>query len=316
MQNSLFINECRIPLESINKLIAIKYPSKSLSSKHKKYIERAIEDEFQKIAIFEGDILFCLLDQNASKDYQIAEIKTLLKKQIREFHEHLLQPVTLLQLPASTVERLVFALISAQAKLHGIYRLRGRMFFQPSQEKQGHSAVEVTLVSEGDWIKLYFVPTLIVLKEITKSRRLESQDTTAIGLCNFRKECAVSNENGRCRFFTPGFMGFVADNRKVSQLSVEAKERFQDYFNDCPQIQDTKRVVSIKATKNAKNTLMYPAYTINLHFADEDFTDKQKFSFRNSTLMPSEKRWGATNRWVNKIWLYMCFKELEVNINQ
>ena len=302
MNISLAINECRIPLESVNKLKAVKYPSKNLSSKHKRYIEHSLDDGFQKVAVFEGDILFCLLAQDISTDRQLVQIKGFLAEQIREFNENLLQPVTLFQLPTSTVERLIFALITAQAKDQGIYKLRGREFFQPnSSEKRGHNSVEITLVSEDEWIKVYFVPSIIVLNEIIKSRRTEIKETAAIGLCNFRQQCSLVNEKGKCKFFTPGFIGFVAQNEELSQLKSDTKEKLFDNFKDCPQIDTTQKVTFIKATKNAKNTRSFPAYAINLHFADGDFSSKQKLSFRNSTLMPSEKRLETTNRWVNKI---------------
>lgn len=302
MDQTIFINECRISLDTVHKLIAIKYPIKGLSSKHKRFLERSFREELQRIAIFEGDLLFCLIDQTSSTDKERSVIKSFLGPHVNGFHDKLLQPVTLRQLPPATVERLVFAVIQAQAESQGIYKLRGRTFFQPSKTgKQGQFAVETNLVTEDNSIKLYLVPTLVVLTEIDASRRSETVNAPAIGLCSFSRQCAIADINRKCKLFTPGYMGFVAEDRLLSHLSVESQESFTNFFEDCPQIDNAKRVISIKATKGAKNVSRFPAYAIQLNFTDIDFSKQQKASFRDSTLMSSSKRWSETNKWINRI---------------
>lgn len=302
MKKSLFINECRIPLDEIHKLKALKYPSKGLSSKHKKYVQRCILKELERIAIFDGDILFCLIDQQADTRDEKELLRSFLKKQIRLFNEKLLQPITLLQLPESTVERLVFALVAAQARVQGIYKLRGRSFFKPSKSnKKGHLAVDTTLITEDSWIKLYFVPTLTLLTEITNTNRSEIKDVPAIGLCSFRNQCDIAEPDGSCQYFTPGYLGLVEDDKGIEVLSNEAKEALVNNFKNCPQIKGAQRVVDVKPTKRARNTVWYPAYAVKLHFVDADFSGRQKDEFRKFTLMSSDTRWTKTHEWIEQI---------------
>lgn len=303
MKKSLYINEGRISLKAVHKLKALKYSSRNLSSKHKKRIEQTIGSELQRVAVFDGNILFCIVDQEASIDNEKAVVQEFLTKIIREFEEDLVLPITLLQLPQSTVERLIFALLAAQAQSQGIYKLRGRTLFKPSTtKKKGHYAVETTLTTEDDWIKIYFVPTLTVLTGVDESKRSEMEDVPVIGLCRFRRDCELADATGNCKFFPIGHRGYFAEKNSSSQMPTVLKEKFTNYFKDCPQVGNCQEVISVKATKGAKNVNRYPDYAMQLHFADSDFANqKQKTSFRNSTLMLSAKRWDETVKWINRI---------------
>lgn len=302
MVSPLFINECRISLSEIEKLKALKYSSRKLSSKHKKDIERRIHDQLKRVAIFEGEILFCLIDQQAETASEKELLKQFLEQEVRNFNDHSLQPVTLLQLPTSTIERLVFALVAGQARASGIFNLRGRTFFEPSGgDRKVHRALDTTLVTEDGWVKLYFVPTYVALTEIASSKRSETINVRAIALCSFRNECSVANTDGSCVFVSPGYRGFVAEDKLMLALSEHAKEGFIRGFESCPQIGGVERIIEVKPTKGARNTYRYPSYAVQLHFAEEDFVGRQKAQFRESTLMSSMDRWQRTQQWLGRI---------------
>src|SRR5690606_22178402 len=103
------------------------------------------------------------------------------------------------------------------------------------------------------------------LTEIASSKRSETINVPAIALCSFRSECSVANTDGSCVFVSPGYRGFVAEDKLMLELSEHAREGFIRGFESCPQIGSIERIIEVKPTTGARNTYRYPSYAVQLH---------------------------------------------------
>lgn len=305
VKSNLFINEVRVPLTSIQNLRVFKYQSPGLSSGHKKYLEQALLRQRNRVAIFEGDALFCLAhkdeDMSEEKDY----ISEFLSQHIRTFNPQDLQPTKLQHAPERVIERLAFALISARASSQGVFTIYGRTLFKPTsdQSKEAHVAVETTAIIEDGFVKVYLVPTYIGLVNIAATYRQERYDLELVGLCRFRSECDLAAEDGSCPYIVPGRLGYYVRETPLSKLPVDRQESFQHAYKDCPEISAVNQVVLVKATKKAKNSLAYPPYVIHSRLSEIDFQTRTNIArkYRDATLMLANKRFGQTRTWLKDI---------------
>lgn len=305
MKSNLFINEVRIPLTSIQNLRVFKYQSPGLSSGHKKYLEQALLRRRNRVAIFEGDVLFCLAHKDEATAEEKDYISEFLNQQIRNFNPQDLQPTELQYAPERVIERLAFALISARALSQGVFTIYGRTLFKPTpkQGKEAHLAVETTVTIEDGFVKIYLVPTYIGLVNIEATYRQERYDLELVGLCRFRSGCDLAAEDGSCPYIVPGRLGYYVRETPLSKLPTDRQESFKHAYKDCPEISTVNQVIFVKATRKAKNSLAHPPHVIHSRLSEIDLQTRTNIAkkYRNATLMLANKRFGHTRMWLKDI---------------
>lgn len=305
MKSNLFINEVRIPLTSIQNLRVFKYQSPGLSSGHKKHLEQALFRQRNRVAIFEGDVLFCFAHKDLVATEEKEYISEFLSQQIRSFSPQDLQPTELQYAPERVIERLAFALISSRALSQGVFTIYGRTLFKPTPEqgKEAHLAVETTATIEDGFVKVYLVPTYIGLVNIEATYRQERYDLELVGLCRFRSGCVLAAEDGSCPYITPGRLGYYVRQVPFSKLPVDRQESFKHAYKDCPEISTAAQVILVKATRKAKNSIAHPLYVIHSRLSEIDFQTRTNIArkYRAATLMRAGKRFGQTQMWLKDI---------------
>lgn len=304
MNGNVFVNEVRIPLEWVRKTDVIQYRSSGLSTGHKKRIEHQFSTQQNCIAIFEGDVLFCLDTVSDNFNDKKRKISEVLSEQVRTFKEDAIKVVKLGQTPERTIERLMFALVSFVAAHQGKFTIYGRTLFTPSKEgKSGNLAVETTTVTEDGFIKFYFTPTLIALINIQDTYREQRHDLELVGLCKFRHECALAKEDGSCPYVYPGRLGFYSQEIPVARLEKDRRQGFYEAYKECPQISTVDRVIIVKASRKATNTMAHPPFIVRARYSKTDLqTNSQiKKKYRDATLMWSGKRWEYTARYLKEL---------------
>lgn len=146
MLGTISINEVRIQLNTLKNLSVFKCSLSGISSRHKNQIEYVLRNEFERVSIFEGEIIFALpLDQqNLERDKQT--LFSFLVKQQNDLNLKQISLVPLREVPERVIERLTFAMINFQAMKQGIFTIYGHTFFKPTlmADKLAHKAVEVT----------------------------------------------------------------------------------------------------------------------------------------------------------------------------
>lgn len=304
MPGNVFVNEVRIPFEWVNKIEVLQYRSSGLSTGHKKRIEHLLATQQKCIAIFEGDVLFCLDTEFDNFNDKKKKLSEFLSDHVRTFNKNAIKAVKLGQTPESTIERLTFTIVSFVAAHQGKFTIYGRTLFEPSKKGQSsHFAVETTTVIEDGFIKIYFTPTIIALVNIQTTYREKRHDLELVGLCKFRHECELGKEDGSCPYVYPSRLGFYNEEMLLERLDKDRRERFNMAYNGCPQLSTVDRVIITKASKKATNTLAHPPYIVHARYSKTDLQTNPsiKSKYREATLMWSGDRWRHTNHWLKQI---------------
>lgn len=304
MPQNVFVNEVRISLNNIRTLGVLRCQTSGISTGHKRRLEY-LAAKTDYVALFEGDVLFCLDTETTDLQEASRKLVSFLDQHIRDFEPASVAIVRLEQLPQVTIERLVFGIISFRTTRNGIYTIYGRTLFKPTyaKDKKAHSAVETTIVTEDGYIKLYFTPTWIALTGINETYRAERHDLELISLCSHRVTCELANSKGTCPYIQPGRLGYYEKESPVQRLSDEQKKAFYKAYEGCPQISSVSKVIQVKAGKRALRALAYPNYTVFARLAKADLENDPRTAaaYRNATLMTSFDRWKATCRWISDI---------------
>lgn len=307
MLGNVFINEVRIPLTSLHNFCVLKYRASGLSSGHKKRLEQLLWTQERRVSIFEGDILFSLINQDKDPDDEMVTFATFLGEQIRQFKSTELQAIVLKTVPARVVERLAFALLRSHASRQGFFTIYGRTLFKPTSEKgkEAHLAVETMALIEDGFVKLYIFPTYIGLANIENSHRKERFALELVGLCSFRTECDLAMDDGSCPYIIPGRLGYYEREAALTVLSDTRQEAFTRSYKKCPEISTVDRVVFAKATKKADKFFAYPPYVVHSRLSDEDLVARTNIArkYRNATLMLSCKRFEQSRKRLKEIFL-------------
>lgn len=300
MQGNVFVNEVRIPLRQVQTLTALQYRTSGLSTAYRRRLERLLGLELELVAIFEGNVLFCLAAGTDSVETSKRRLSEFLSERIRSFNADSIQSVTLTQMPERVAERLLFAVISFLAEKRNVFTIYGRTLFTPTPKagKLGHSAVEITMTIEDDFVKLYLNPTLIALVNIHDTYRAERHDLELVGLCTFRVGCDLAEENGSCPYVCPGKLGYYEQEALVEHLPKDRQEGYKRAFKGCPRISGANKAILVKASKKAANTLAYPPYIVHARLSRMDLQAKPEVArvYRQETLTLSGRRWNRTNQ--------------------
>ena len=304
MTNNVYINEIRLPLESLLDLSIIRYRSSKLSSGHRKRLESVLSIQHGIISIFEGDILFCIPSQTdlASEKQRLIEI---LQPHIRGFKNTDLANVLLRNIPERVVERLIFAVIARQAAKQGIYSAFGRSFFKPTKQEGllAHRVVDLTLQIEDGVAKLHLVPSFLALTAIDNSKREEFEDLELLGLCQFRTKCPKADSVGVCTFFQPGQIGYYAGEIPLASMPDDNRSKFLASFDGCPKLPTVEEVILVKATRKATKQYAYPKFMLTSRFSRVDLQSDPQLNrkYRDATLMNSSDRLKETVKWTREI---------------
>jgi|GEM_PF-1823459 len=307
MNTSLFVNEIRIPLDIISQIDILQCSTSSLSSRHKKAIERSLIGQGW-ISIFEGDVLFSIPKVPSNLLSEMDELKSVLDSlNVLKALSLNMKTLKLKQVPQRVLERITFAILSYQAKKNGLFSLYGRTFFKPNNipEKLSHRSVETTLVVENRFVKIYLTPSYIALTNIEETYREKLPELELIGLCKFRVKsiCKLAYEDGSCPFITPSTLGYYDKSLPFDSLDDSEKLIIKKYYDGCPKIEGTNKVILVKATKKAKKYSIYPPYVVFAGISKEDLHSNPNLlhQYRNATLMQSSKRWLETIKWIKNI---------------
>lgn len=301
MQKNVYINELRVPLEEIRYLQIFQYQSSGLSTGHKKHLERRLGQDLSCIAIFEGDVLFCLPTQGDIAKAE-DEITQLLDEEINSFTSTALMIINLGTIPETSIKRLVFATISFYGAGRGNFRLFGRTLFRPSKDdsKVAHVELETAMVTEDDFIKIHFIPSFIALEKLSDTQREDRTDLQLIGLCQYRSQCPLARWDGSCPYILPGQLGYFSQEIRISDIKEEDREAFTEAYTGCPQFPNAEMAVLVKASKKATNYLIHPSYVIHVRFSSEDLQHNPQLAskYRAETLMSSSDRWEWSSKWL------------------
>lgn len=304
MPQNVFVNEVRIPLGNIRTLGVLRCQTSGISTGHKQRLEHLAAKK-NYIALFEGDVLFCLDTETVNMQEASQKLVSFLDEHIRDVDPASVAIVRLEQLPQVTIERLVFGIISFRAAGNGIYTIYGRTLFKPThlENRRAHAAVETTVVTEDGYIKLYLTPTWIALTSIDETYRAERHDLELVSLCSHRVSCGLATNTGACPYVQPGRLGYYEKESPIQHLSDEQKRAFYKVYDGCPQITSVKKVILAKASKRAMRALAYPTYTISARLSKADLENDPRTAaaYRKATLMSSLQRWQSTDRWIGDI---------------
>lgn len=296
----IFVNEVRLPLQSILELKAFKYQAPGLRSRHKKKLEFRISCQISRLGIFDGDVLFFIPNQNESQKDENRILSKFLSDNIRNFSSKTIQEMNLKQIPIRVLERLIFSMISNQAFNRGIYTIYGRTFFKPTPQKgkRAHLAIETTLFVEDNIVKVYLTPTFIGLVYIDDTLRRQRYDLELVGLCKHRVGCELSKDNVSCPYISPGKLGYYSSEMLIEKLPDDRKDGFRNAFLECPKIDTIQKTILVKATTKAKNVLAFPPFVVNAKFSKTDLEAEIKTAraYRKATLMLSENRFITTHQ--------------------
>ena len=305
MNNNLYINEVRIPLEKIQDLKALKYQAQGLSAGHKKKIEFQLTQFLQRTSLFEGDVLFCIVNQGNDEREERELLSKFLNEQIRNFSPKSLEGINLNAIPGRTLERLIFAIVSNQAYKKGLFTIYGRTLFKPTQQegKLAHVATETTLFLDDKYAKLDLTPTFIALVNINQTYREERHDLELVTLCKHRVGCPLSEKDGSCPYQNPGKLGYYSKEISIERLPSDRQQSFKSAFEKCPSISEIKKVVLVKASKKADSTLAFPPFIVHARFSKTDLATEIQLArkYRNATLMNSAKRFNETSLIIHEI---------------
>jgi hypothetical protein len=303
----MFINEIRIPLSAITQLDVLQCSTSSLSSRHKKAIERSLNQQ-DWIAIFEGDVLFVIPKITSDLPKEIDVLRSaLVTLNLQYAASHNLRALKLKQAPQRVIERITFAILSYQARKHGIFSLFGRTFLKPTTELQklAHRSVETTLTTDNGFLKIYLTPSLVALTNIEETYREKLPDIELINLCKYRikASCELATGDGSCPFVTPSTVGYFDKLLPLDSLDDSEKLVFRNRYRGCPKIESVSKVILAKATKKAKKYTVFPPYVIFAGISKEDLHSKPAVlrQYREATLMASSKRWHETIKWIKDI---------------
>ena len=111
----------RIQLNTIKNLSVFKCSLSGLSTRHKKQIEFVLQNEQNRVSIFEGEVIFSLpVDQhNLERDKQA--LFSFLVKQCKYLNLKQISLVQVKEIPERVIERLTFAMTSYQAMKQGFF---------------------------------------------------------------------------------------------------------------------------------------------------------------------------------------------------
>ncbi len=307
MNASLFVNEIRIPLSSIEQLDIFQCLTTGLSSRHKREIESYLVNQGW-ISMFEGDVLFSIPKATSDFSQEQEAVKNGLGSlNIQNSSSQIIKVIKLRQAPQRVLERLTFVILSHQARTKGIFTTYGRHFFKPTSlvEKLSHRAVDLTLVVEDGYVKIYLSPSYAALLNIEDTYREKLPGIELIALCKYRNKanCQLALDDGSCPFITPGTLGYYDQAIAIDSLEDSEKMLLRNRFNGCPKIGEVSKVILAKSTKKAKKYSVYPPYVVFIGISREDLYSKPERlrQYRDATLMLPGKRWQETVRWLRDI---------------
>lgn len=309
MLGSLLVNEVRIRLDDIKNLSVFKCAIPKISTNHRERIVNLLLKEQKRVSIFEGEILFSFPVDHENLENDRHLLVSLISKQKIDLNYKQISYISLREVPERVIERITYALISFQAMSQGIFPLFDRIFFRPTLDtkKIAHKAVEISTYIEDGFIKFYLDPTFIALSNINETVREDKQDLELVDLCSYRNMnlCSFAQNDGSCRFQTPGKLGYFVEERSIDSFEKDQHEFFINKYKGCPNISEQLSIVFAKTTKKATNTTPYPSFLVcsRLSKADLYSSPETKKHYRDATLIKSEERIGTTREWIKSIFL-------------
>lgn len=301
MSGNVYINELRVPLSKIQGLLLLHYRNTILSAKHKRWIASCLKGQFQCVAFFEGNVLFCL---PTISDIATArkEINEFLSVQVRDHQDRNLEQIAFTKLPDSSKERLLFEVLRYSGESKSILKLEGRTLFRPHRSVHPASQVlDVTIKTEDEYAKIHFDPSYVLLEPLEDARPKHYENLHLVGLCRHRSECPLADKFGVCHYVVPGSIGYFVSQTPLTLTPEEEITKVNSTFSGCPQIENASHIVRVKATKGAQGYLSYPNYVVMTRTSNEALWDNPELAkrFRDGTLMDSDERWDYTNKWIS-----------------
>ena len=325
MPGTILINEVRIQINTIKNLSVFKCSLSGISTRHQNQIELTLRNEYNRVSIFEGEVLFTLPvdQQNLEKDKQT--LFSFLAKQQMDLNLKQISLIKLKEVPERVIERLTFAMISYQAMKRGIFTIYGHIFFKPTlmADRLAHKAVEMTTCIEDGFIKFYLDPTYIALMCITDTVRENRDNLELIGLCSYRNKnlCSLVRPDGSCNCLIPGKLGYYVQEKDMSQVEGDSKKYLLNRFDSCPRFSGHNKFIQVKASKKGTKYSLFPTYVVFSRLSRMDLSANPdvRNSYRKATLMGSQERLNLTNEWIRQIFL-IDHKELlnwgKIKVNQ
>ena len=309
MPGTISVNEVRIQVNTLKNLSVFKCSLSGISSRHKNQIEYVLRNEFERVSIFEGEIIFILPFDQQNLEWDKQTLFSFLGKQQINLNLKQISLVPLREVPERVIERLTFAMIIFQAMKQGIFSIFGHTFFKPTlvAGKLAHKAVEVSTHIEDGFVKFYLDPTYIALTNITDTVRESRENLELVGLCTYRTKnlCSLVRPDGSCNCLIPGKLGHYVQEVDIEEVKNDSKDFIVKRFNSCPKFSEHKKFIQLKASKKGTKYSFFPSYVVYSRLSRMDLSSSPevRISYRKATLMDSDCRLIMTNDWVRQIFM-------------